>query len=69
MLLGQMVKAMNRILIETAEKFPHVFFFDLDGKINSAHFGDDCHLNTAGKNIKGYLVGQYILAHQEDIGW
>jgi hypothetical protein len=67
--LGHMIKAMNGILRETSERFPHVFFFELNGRISRNLFGDDCHLISAGRNEKGRLVAEYICAHKEEFGW
>ena len=67
-LLDQMIKNLNKILKEIAQKYPHVLFFNLNGKIKRDFFKDDCHLNEAGKKLKASLIGTFILDHKNELG-
>ena len=63
------MSGLNRILEETAERFPHVFFHSLEGRIDRQRFLDDCHLDSQGRRQKASIIGQFILDHRREFGW
>ncbi len=66
--LADMIVQLNNILKETADKFPNVYFFDLNRKMNRGYFTDDCHLNFEGKLQKAKFIAQFILDIKDEIG-
>lgn len=58
--MNNQIVQLNGILDGISSKYEHVFYYNLDDKINGEFFTDDCHLTAEGNEMKGRLIADYI---------